>query len=53
MRAFWDAVELFDRSVFDTLERVDRLLSKKPLRERVADEVKDVREPQRVITFQK
>jgi hypothetical protein len=53
MRAFWDTAEMLDRTIFGALDRVDQLLRKKPLRERTADQVKDVREPQRVITFEK
>ena len=53
MRAFWDSAEFLDRTLFKALDRIDQLRGSKPLRQRTAEAVKDVREPQRVITFQK
>lgn len=53
MRAFWNAAELFDRAVFGTLDRIDKTFSRASLTERTNESLKDVKEPQRVITFEK
>ncbi len=51
MRAIWETLERFDQAVFKSLDQVDQLLKRRPLWERTQEKTKDVREPQRVITF--
>lgn len=53
MRLVWDALEGFDRAVFRGQDTIDRLLKRAPLMDRTRDLTRDIREPQRIITFEK
>lgn len=53
MRVIWDVLEGADRVGMGVLDRVDRLLGRKPLFERTLERTRNVRAPQRVIEFDK
>lgn len=53
MRLLWDGLENLDRAVFRAQDAIDRLLRRAPLMDRTRQATKDVREPQRIITFEK
>lgn len=53
MRIVWDVLEGADRIGMSVLDRVDRLLGRKPVFERMVERTKNVRAPQRVIEFDK
>jgi len=52
MRALWDALETVDRTVFGALALRDRLLGREALLARTKKATAEVKEPQRIITFE-
>lgn len=51
MRAFWDNVEKFDRTVFSALDKLRKTRNKPSFRSQIESEMEQVRAPQKAITF--
>lgn len=51
MRAFWNTVEKLDKATFSALDKLNAVRNKPTFRAQVEAEMKDIREPQKAITF--
>ncbi len=53
MRAFWNALEIADRTSFLALDKLDESLGRPRFRARSEKAIEHVRPPQKAITFEK
>ena len=51
MRALWTSLEILDRALFASVEKVEHLRKKESFRARAEKSVEEIRPPQKAIQF--